>query len=503
MNQIHSAAFSDLGKKRSNNEDSFAFFEPEDDGELQASGYLYIVADGVGGAARGERASQYASQRVLYEYYRTPELHPAERLRQSLRQAGNEIFTYAEENVQARMATTLVAAAILDRKLTVANVGDSRAYLIRSGKIEQISRDHSLVGEMVRSGVLTEEQAQSSKGKNHLTRSLGGEMDVHVDIFPDIPLLPNDKVVLCSDGLTRYASPEDILVMVSEGSPEEAAQRMIDFANARGGADNITAIVIFYEGEDTRQMLSRRRSRGGVPIPVDIENMVTQTVPPLPYKKKHPTNIQRYIPLLIVGVVVLVALVVIGGGVIFQAISGEPDSTATSILGSTPLESPDVPIISPVQDDGEPPRETSDYIDSEGEGEVESEEEIIGIPDSEGTLTSSDTPPIQTPSDETPTPPGVETTTMPGDKQLVEVCVSRTGTGLGSILSNFDLPYYQTETYYYFLCQDPNSPLNCSARIEITDHDFILPEWWIEIPEISPEECLSNGGSLLTEENSP
>ena len=417
MNQIHSAALTHLGKKRSNNEDSFAYFEPEDERELEASGYLYIVADGVGGAARGERASQYASQRVLYEYYRTPELHPAERLRQSLRQAGNEIFTYAEENVQARMATTLVAAAIIDQKLTVANVGDSRAYLIRSGRSEQITRDHSLVSEMVRTGALTEEQAQNSKGKNHLTRSLGGEMDVHVDVFPDIPLQPYDKIVLCSDGLTRYASPEDIVAMVSEGTPEEAAQRMIDFANARGGADNVTAIVISFEEEGTLPLLARRQ-RGVAPFPVDIESMVTQAVPPLPYRKKRSAHIQRFIPLAMIGVVMLVALVAFGGGVVRRLNTPGPEITATSLLDGTSVDNPQVPLISPGQDEREPTGASSENIDSEGEGET------VAVPEPENTPITSETTPQETPLDEPASLTTTDTPTVPGDEQPPGVCVN-------------------------------------------------------------------------------
>lgn len=146
MFQIFSAPLSDPGRKRRNNEDWTAQFEPPTFEERLQSGCLYIVADGVGGAAKGERASQYAAQKVLYDYYHHLELPPAERLRMAMRQAGNEIYQYAEEQGEGRMATTMVAAVILGDKLIVANVGDSRAYLYRDGTTHQITRDHSLVG---------------------------------------------------------------------------------------------------------------------------------------------------------------------------------------------------------------------------------------------------------------------------------------------------------------------------------------------------------------------
>ncbi len=129
MNQINSALSTNKGKRRPHNEDYAAFFEPNDPQELQASGNIYIVADGVGGAEKGERASRYAVQKVLYEYYRYPNTNPAERLRSSMRQAGNEIYQFAVESAGlTRMATTMVVAVVRDQKLTVANVGDSRAY---------------------------------------------------------------------------------------------------------------------------------------------------------------------------------------------------------------------------------------------------------------------------------------------------------------------------------------------------------------------------------------
>jgi protein phosphatase len=231
--------------KRSRNEDFLAIYEPDDPNELQASGRLYIVTDGVGGAAQGDLASQYAAEKVLREYYRSSQLHPGSRLRQAMRQVGNEIYHYAVENLgPVHMATTMVAAAIWEDSLTIANVGDSRAYLIRNGAGQQLTRDHNLASELVRDGVITEEEAQNSPVKSRITRSLGGELDVFVDVFPDIPLRPGDRLLLCSDGLTRYARLDDLLRLVVEGTLEATVQRLVDFANEAGGIDNTTVILI-------------------------------------------------------------------------------------------------------------------------------------------------------------------------------------------------------------------------------------------------------------------
>ena len=142
------------------------------------------------------------------------------------------------------MATTMVAAVVVKNRLFVANVGDSRAYLIRNGNVRQITRDHSMVEEWVRDGIMTEEEARVSKKRNQLSRSIGGEPDVSVDIFEDIPLQLGDKILLCTDGLTRYARPEDIKRFCASGQPVDIAKTMVRFANQSGGADNTTVTLI-------------------------------------------------------------------------------------------------------------------------------------------------------------------------------------------------------------------------------------------------------------------
>jgi protein phosphatase len=276
--RINSASLTDVGIKRQNNEDYVAFFEPQDATALVQSGCLYIVADGVGGAAKGERASQFAAQSVLYDYYRNASQPVGERLSLAMRQANAQIYHFAEQGQEGRMATTMVAAVIRNNTLAIANVGDSRAYLLRDGAATQITHDHSMVGEMVREGVMTEAEAQHSSMKNRLLRSLGGESDVHVDLYPEISLLPGDKIILCSDGLTSYALGEDILRLSEGGSPSEIVSRMVKFARNGGGADNISVIAVLIGEEDDSPTLTWR---GQKPAPVDWNDIPTDKFKPV------------------------------------------------------------------------------------------------------------------------------------------------------------------------------------------------------------------------------
>jgi protein phosphatase len=296
MHHLESAGLSNPGRKRQNNEDFIALFEPEDSDELRASGCLYIVADGVGGAIRGEKASRYAAQKVLFEYYRHPELSPHERLRESMCQAGNDIYNYAQDNHDSPMATTMVAATIKGDTLTIANVGDSRAYLIRGKKVEQITHDHNLVGEMLRDGLITEAESHKSKVKNLLTRSLGGEFAVHVDIFPEIPLLPGDRILLCSDGLTRYARREDLYALSSQGSSEEVVNKLIAYANHKGGADNISTIFIKIDPVESGQELNLNKMRRLVQAVSDGETIPTQIGNAALPRKGFLASNKRFIP---------------------------------------------------------------------------------------------------------------------------------------------------------------------------------------------------------------
>lgn len=238
-------AKSHMGRKPRNNEDYVAFHVPSIEGEQVAQGCLFIVADGVGGAEAGEYASQYAAEKVIYEYYSQTALPIPDRLVTAIQMANREVFTHAlDHSPDGGMATTLVAALLVHNQLYVANVGDSRAYLIRQADIQQISADHNLVGEMVSRGVMTEEAARQSTTKNQLTRCVGAELDVKVDLFGPFPLQMGDRILLCSDGLTRYATKGDLLGLAGKGKLDDDVIRMVSFAIENGGADNVSMILI-------------------------------------------------------------------------------------------------------------------------------------------------------------------------------------------------------------------------------------------------------------------
>ncbi len=280
--RLHPAGLTDVGQKRPHNEDFIGYFEPSSPKEVLESGCLYVVADGVGGAAQGERASKYAVQKLLYAYYQRTTLPPGERLQSIIQEIGNDIYAYGRSPHGARMATTLVAAVVWRETLIVANVGDSRAYLLRAGEARQITQDHSLVAEMVRNGLLTEEEAEESQYKNRLTRSLGGEANPKVDIFEE-PLAEGDRILLCSDGLSRYATPADIVRLTADATPEEAVQRLVDFANQQGGADNISAILIAVEGRVEVEHWSTDHNTPRL-APPDLVTTDPSEAPTVPYQ---------------------------------------------------------------------------------------------------------------------------------------------------------------------------------------------------------------------------
>lgn len=251
MPALTSYKLSDIGRKRTNNEDYAGFLEPSNPQVLKESGALYVVADGLGGHEFGERASQYAVRMLLNEYYRSsPAEPPAERLSRIIQQINRDLYHQAQRSLGPgqKMATTVVAAVVRKGLLQIAHVGDSRAYLIRQGEAKQLTQDHSIVGEMVRAGAITEEQAQQSKYRNRLSRSVGGAAEVKVDLSAPIPLQTGDMLVLCTDGLTQYVTGREIAAICAEGgTPQEIARRLVGLANQRGGSDNITVSVTHYK----------------------------------------------------------------------------------------------------------------------------------------------------------------------------------------------------------------------------------------------------------------
>jgi len=246
MSQTTLDAFwgTDPGRARDHNEDAITG-TALDHPAAEARGRLFIVADGMGGHNAGEVASSEAIQRVYDRYYADTESDVFRSLEHALRVTNNELYQEAQSNpTQHGMGTTMTAAVIKDTHLTVAHVGDSRLYLIRGGKIEQITHDHSWVEEQVRAGVLTRLQAESHPQRNVITRALATGPDVRVDAF-ERELQAGDTLVFGSDGLTTEVDEAQIAtVAAGAATAQDGVQRLIQLANDNGGEDNISVGLI-------------------------------------------------------------------------------------------------------------------------------------------------------------------------------------------------------------------------------------------------------------------
>jgi PPM family protein phosphatase len=241
---VSAAACTDPGRVRNHNEDFVAYRVPEDATRDAAYGSLLLVCDGVGGGMSGEVASEHAGRRILAGYYQAPiDQPPLVRLGEAIQVANRQIFHENRDQPEGRrMTTTVVAAVLLGPQLFLAHTGDSRGYLVRDGQIVQVTRDHSWVAEMVRSGDLTPSEAEAHPWRNRITRALGMSESIEVE-ERSIDVLQGDVVILCSDGLTRHVENQEILDFVTHHPAGDAAQRLIDLANERGGTDNISAVV--------------------------------------------------------------------------------------------------------------------------------------------------------------------------------------------------------------------------------------------------------------------
>ncbi len=235
----------DVGATRDHNEDCFIVHEPIYPQDWSVKGRLYAVADGMGGHAAGEVASHYAVERLKQLYFSSAyEGDLRWRLVECVRRVNHELHQQvSEKKGRAKMGTTLVCAVVRGEMLYVANVGDSRAYLIRGGVIRPLTRDHSLVAEFIEAGTVAPEDAGKHPQRSVLTRALGTQPEVEVDTFEE-KLQRGDTVVLCSDGLWGEVSDEEIRAMATQSDPQTAVLRLVDSANRNGGADNITVIVL-------------------------------------------------------------------------------------------------------------------------------------------------------------------------------------------------------------------------------------------------------------------
>jgi len=234
---VEQAGLTDVGRQREANEDNLVLAAP-----------VFAVADGMGGARAGEVASRIAAE--AFDDERDPAATPEQQLAGVARMANRRIHELSQRDESHRgMGTTLTAALFDGDRVSVGHVGDSRAYRLRDGELQQLTDDHSLVAELERSGQLTPEAAEHHPQRSIITRALGPEPTVEVDTHSH-PARPGDVYLLCSDGLTGMVSDDDLAAIVrGSGSLEEAAESLVRAANQSGGKDNIT-VVLFRLGED-------------------------------------------------------------------------------------------------------------------------------------------------------------------------------------------------------------------------------------------------------------
>jgi PPM family protein phosphatase len=240
---MRSAVATDPGRRRRHNEDAYVCEPP-----------LFAIADGMGGAQAGEVASGLAAA-VLNE---AGEGEPGEdRVRSLIQEANRRVFQRSNEDAAASgMGTTMTVALAdtADGKIVLGHVGDSRAYRVRDGKLEQLTDDHSLVGELMRSGKLSPEEAEGHPQRSVITRAVGTEPDVDVDTFT-VQSEPGDLYLLCSDGLTDMVSDREILGLLDGSESLDATARaLVDAANAGGGEDNITVVLFQLTGADAPEV---------------------------------------------------------------------------------------------------------------------------------------------------------------------------------------------------------------------------------------------------------
>lgn len=246
----------DPGREREGNEDAIFPHSGSDTfpfkpgpGRLAQKGQLLLVADGVGGVQAGAEASQWAIRRAVERYYDLAGPDLGVDLRTAVEHANASLYQYLQNTRTLEAGCTMAAAVIHGSTLHVANVGDSRVYLIREGQAAQLTRDHTLTQRKIDQGLIRPDQAEMDADRSVLTRSLGAGPTVQVDLFPPLQLVAGDMVLLCSDGLPDMLDDGEIARLANGASPKRAAQRLITAANKRGGFDNISAVVARAGGQ--------------------------------------------------------------------------------------------------------------------------------------------------------------------------------------------------------------------------------------------------------------
>ena len=243
--QVRYAALTDIGFRRQNNQDSCVVVLSPTQEAWEESGHLFVVADGMGGHAVGELASKIAVDTVPHMFAKLRDRQPIEALRIAVEAANEAIHERGSQNQDfLRMGTTCSSLVLCSQGAVIGHVGDSRVYRIRNRQIDQLTFDHSLVWEMIHTRRVHPRDAERLCPRNVITRSLGPEPQVNVDIEGPYPVVPGDLYLLCSDGLSGLLTDAEIGMIVGTLPPDEACRLLVNLANLRGGPDNITVIVV-------------------------------------------------------------------------------------------------------------------------------------------------------------------------------------------------------------------------------------------------------------------
>lgn len=251
---LEHAAVSDVGLRRANNQDSYAITLAGSQTDFQQRGHFFMVADGMGAHAAGELASKMATDVVALVYRKRLDQSPPEAILSALLDANNQIHSRGLASPDFRgMGTTATTLVLLPAGALVAHVGDSRAYRLRDTQIEQLTFDHSLVWELRAAGQASDTELPGYISKNIITRSLGPNAAVQIDLEGPYPVHAGDTFLLCSDGLCGQVKDDEMGVVLSCLPPAEAAQALVDLANLRGGPDNITVLVVRVLGPQVVQ----------------------------------------------------------------------------------------------------------------------------------------------------------------------------------------------------------------------------------------------------------
>lgn len=326
-------------------------------------GHLAVVCDGMGGHAGGKEASERALAAIYAAFDgAAPDAAPREVLRRAILDANDRVWSMAPPDLGAsRPGSTAVAILVHAGGVEVAHVGDSRCYRVHAGKVAQLTKDHSLVQGLVDAGVVRPDEAKNHPDANRITRALGTHASVDVELAPaPTPLVANDQFLLCSDGLSDLVEPEDILSIAGTQPPAQAAGRLVDLANARGGHDNITVVIVrLREGASASQSnvaptvaQTEVGSQETLVTPTPTEPIPPPglTTPPLPVQKPARGHLTLIVGLVLAAIGLATAIVVLWFGT--RSSSGvHPEAGLPAVTApppsSVPLTTAEVPQVAP------------------------------------------------------------------------------------------------------------------------------------------------------------